>query len=190
MQKKVFLLAFCVWGLAACDKATETVDAAIDTIDTAVQSATKKIESPMVRTRFEVNENTLDSMWVLDVLAQEDNTEIKEVIINRGNCPIITAKRKKNLFDGFVTPHQGGVLSKLGDRIDPIDQFYDTPDDRIIWDALDETERLQWYKEVGSPLPQQLQFSQKISVVPSCGNDVLEVQVVTNGGTFDFEMKK
>lgn len=182
---KVFLLGFLAFGFVACDEVSEVVDSASKAVDTATKEGKKlakalSIEQPLLRAEFN---DKYDDM-ILYIQSQDNNTIIEDIIINRGNCSVAKYILDDSMLRAYIElyPDRSSFFSVktktkngefiIADELITADIFRQLDSDsQSIYIAI---------------FPDKLPYGKKFPV-PYFGqncktNDIIEVEVIVNGG--------
>ena len=196
---KMCALGILAFGLSACDKVSDAVDSAGKAVDSATQEGKKiakalSIEAPLLT--IEMDDN-YDPYFVIQ--SQDNNTIIEDIILNRGNCPVIKYERDYDMERAYIELNGNKLKNKNG-------QFVEGKS--IIW-----TNELNYYNSLDADsktiykkiFPVKLAYAEKFSIkqyvahffgnnggIISCKtNDIIEIEVIVNGGgSYIFKPKE
>ena len=141
----------------------------------------------------------------LYIQSQDNGTVIEDVIINRGNCGVRKYVTNGSAIDAYRKNHpdrgtgmwvqlrtkSGELVSRhrrvstfRGGKIHYTYDLYLT--DMDYYNALDDESKATYKAEYPAKLP----YGERFYVSNKCdGNKIIEVEVVTNGGSFTYKFK-
>lgn len=187
----------------------------IDESNTNLNSnSSASIEAPAIRLEYDFDEEKYSSAAALTyltggkfnnaamgspnlitIISKDNNTEIKNIVINRGNCPVFRypgvnetkLKEYANKYPQNVKLIDGQeefyLSKKDGSEVDI--RFINRSDKETIeyLDSLTDEARAVFY----DMLPFTINFGEKRTFSIDCDySTVLEVTIETNGGTFEY----
>ena len=194
---KMCALGILAFGLSACDKVSDAVDSAGKAIDSATTEGKKiakalSIEAPLLTIDFDKD---CDPYFVIQ--SQDNNTIIEDIILNRGNCPVIKYERDYDMLNAYKELNGDKLKTKNG-------QFVDMKS--IIWsnetnyyNSLDADSKAIYTKY----FPAKLTYGQKFRIPYQSVNlwfgtkegckadDIIEIELIVNGGgSYIFKPKE
>ena len=157
------------------------------------------IESPLASL-----EPGRDGNLRLYIQSQDNGTVIEDVIINRGNCGVRKYVTNGSAIDAYRKNHpdrgtgmwvqlrtkSGELVSRPHESTFRGGKFHYTYNlyltDMDYYNALDDESKATYKAEYPAKLP----YGERFYVSNKCdGNKIIEVEVVTNGGSFTYKFK-
>lgn len=190
MKKKLQKLALtlCVGAVfVGCDEAGNAVSELKKSIPT--------IEEPVV-----VIEQKYVDMFggmlvkYVKITSKDNNMVLEDVILNRGNCGIkryeiseAKLKEYKATHPNNVFPGDKTMLEAGGDLVPIKGAIYNNQEGMNYYNSLNESSKAV-YELVSEFRGEKLVFGRSASFYADC--NVIEVEVVTNGGNFTFNVEQ
>lgn len=185
MKKKLqkVALALCVGAVfVGCDEAGDAIKEIKKSVPT-IEEPTVVIEQKYVGRYAEY----------VKITSKDNNMVLEDVILNRGNCGIgryevseAKLKEYKVAHPNNVFPGDKAMLEAGGDLVPIQDTIYNDQKGMSYYNSLNESSKAV-YVPTSAFRGEKLVFGNWVRFYASCSN-VIEVEVVTNGGNFTFNV--
>lgn len=191
---KVCALGILVFGLSACDEVADSASKAIDSVTTESKKVARalSIESPLLAIDYDKN---YDPYFVIQ--SQDNNTIIEDIILNRGNCPVIKYTTDSDMARAYRELNGDKLKTKNGQSVamKNIVWSYETN----YYDSLDDDSKTIYT----NMFPVKLSYGKKFRIpyqsynwffneTKGCKtNSIIEIEVIVNGGgSYIFKPKE
>lgn len=190
MKKKLqkLALALCAGAVfVGCDEAGDAIK--------EIKKSVPTIEEPVV-----VIEQKYVDMFggyfakYVKITSKDNNMVLEDVILNRGNCGVkryeisgAKLKEYKAAHPNNVFPGDKTMLESGGDLVPIRDTIYNDQKGMSYYNSLDESSKAV-YVPTSAFRGEKLVFGGSVSFYADC--NVIEVEVVTNGGNFTFNAEQ
>ena len=138
----------------------------------------------------------------IDIQSQDNETIIEDIIVNRGNCGVLKYKKDQSKITKYENKYLDRIeFSESGSEItmlkttdnksielsDAPDTLYNGEKRLDFYNSLDEISK-SIYTDI---IYAKLAFGEKTSAILNCKlSNVIEAEIVTNGGSFTYTFNK
>lgn len=192
---KMCALGLLAFGLSACDEVSQKVNEVADSAGKAIDSATTEgkkiakalsIEAPLLTTELKELRDSYITYFVIQ--SQDNNAIIEDIIVNRGNCPVIKYTIDDDMARAYRELNGDKLKTKNGQSVESKSIIWSN--ETNYYNSLDANSKTIYEKT----FPVKLPYSQKFVIPYQSYNwlynttkgckteDIIEIELIVNGG--------
>lgn len=184
-------------GFTACDEVSDAgkkVIASVSIEQPIVTVEHKLVEQKMQMFGITTGTGQYSNVGYIKIVSKDNNTELQNVIVNRGNCGVKRYQLNNQAYKEFAAQNPDNIFAgegaklntKSGELVKAQKIIYSDSKGMAYYENLDEKSKA-LYELASEFRGEKLPFGSSAIFYPNCKADsIIELEVMANGGSFTY----